>query len=107
MTWQSTHNRAKSQKQEKMTAQRFGGRVQPGSGSRAHSKGDVKTSKLLIECKTTEKDAFRLTEGLLAKIEREAIMEGKTGVMCITLGSGRTVYVVPPHVIDVFNEEAK
>ena len=39
-----------SDKQEKRVARRTGGRRQPGSGSQEHSKGDVKTDPILIEC---------------------------------------------------------
>ena len=69
-----------------MTAKETKGRATPASGSRWHSKGDVRTEKFLIECKTTEKDCYRLSAKTWEKIANEALRDGmKEPVMRIDL----------------------
>jgi len=76
----------KSQKQERKTAKEIGGRTTPASGAKWHSKGDVKNSNFLIECKTTDKTYYSLTIPIWEKICREARRDGmKTPVMRIDL----------------------
>lgn len=70
-----------SRRQERETASDTGGRVQPGSGSRWHSKGDVRDQEALIECKQTGKDSFILKITTLHKIVIEAYKEGKRPVL--------------------------
>ena len=67
----------------------------PGSGSGIR-KGDVRTGDLLIEQKTTDSASFSITETLLEKIDIEGYQSGsRRGIMRVTLGSDRSVYVVP------------
>lgn len=76
MTFGSTvtdYKRRQFQLQERRAAKDVGGRVQPGSGSTAFAKGDVRTvGKLRLECKTTSGSSFILKLKELLKIEREA-----------------------------------
>lgn len=65
----------RSQKQEKSVAQKFGGKVTAASGALWGMKGDVRTDKFLIECKTTEKDYYTLTAKVWEKIQEEAIKD--------------------------------
>ena len=66
----------RSRKQEQKTAKEINGRATPASGSRWHSKGDIRSDKFLIECKTTTKDSYRLTAKTWEKIAKEALRDG-------------------------------
>ena len=66
----------KSNKQEKDVAKILGGKTVMASGSLWQAKGDVRTSKYLVECKTTDKDFYKLEQKILAKIAKEAIKDG-------------------------------
>lgn len=68
--------KSSAQKQERRTAKELDGRATPASGARWHSKGDVRAGRFLIECKTTEKDFYRLTAKTWDKICREALRDG-------------------------------
>lgn len=70
------NDRKRSQRQEKSVAKKFKGSLTVGSGSKWFSKGDVRTDKFLIECKTTFKDYYTLTSKVWEKIEREADLDG-------------------------------
>lgn len=61
------------QRAEKRTAQRLGGRMQPGSGSQQHSKGDIKLPDFLIENKSTIHASMGLQHAWFRKIAAEAI----------------------------------
>jgi len=75
------NNKRASKLQEKKTANDFGGLTTPGSGNQWHSKGDVKTTEYLIECKTTTKDSYSLTSKVWSKIYTEALLESKEPLM--------------------------
>lgn len=62
----------RSQKQEKSVASDFNAKVTVASGAKWGMKGDVRSEKYLIECKTTEKDFYSLTAKVWEKIELEA-----------------------------------
>lgn len=53
-------NLRRSQRQEKTTARKFGGSVNPGSGNQWMRKNDVRTATESIECKVTEKASYSL-----------------------------------------------
>lgn len=78
----------KSKKQEKRIAREVGGKQTPGSGSRWNAKGDVKTSSLLIEAKTTTHRSFSVTSTILDKISEEAVLCGRTPVLSVEITSG-------------------
>lgn len=66
----------RSQKQEKSVAKDFDAKVVVASGALWGSKGDVRSDKCLIECKTTEKPYYSVTAKVWEKIEREALKDG-------------------------------
>lgn len=66
----------KSQKQEKNLAKLMKGRVTPASGAMWGAKGDVRSEKYLIECKTTAKASFAITQKHWEKIQNEALHDG-------------------------------
>lgn len=76
----------RSQKQEKSVAKSFNARVTAASGALWGMKGDVRSDKFLIECKTTEKDYYTLTAKVWEKIQEEAIQDHmRTPLMLIDL----------------------
>lgn len=80
----------KSDKQERLLAQRVGGKTQAGSGNQWHSKGDVEDKEFLIECKYTKHKSFRVSVELWEEISEKAFtMGGKTPAMEILLGEGQ------------------
>lgn len=67
-----TDSQKRSQRQEKRSAKRIGGDVQPASGA-GSSKGDVrKAFDTRMECKLTRARSFSLKLSELEKIEQEA-----------------------------------
>ena len=76
----------RSQKQEKSVAKKFNARLTAASGALWGMKGDVRSDKFLIECKTTEKDYYTLTAKVWEKIQEEAIQDHmRTPLMVIDL----------------------
>lgn len=76
----------RSQKQEKGVAKKFNARLTAASGALWGMKGDVRSDKYLIECKTTEKDYYTLTAKVWEKIQEEAIQDHmRTPLMVIDL----------------------
>lgn len=76
----------RSQKQEKNVAKKFNARLTAASGALWGMKGDVRSDKYLIECKTTEKDYYTLTAKVWEKIQEEAIQDHmRTPLMVIDL----------------------
>lgn len=82
-----------SVRQEKKIAKDIGGRRVAGSGSLPGMKGDVTSSRWLVEAKQTVTQRFSLTLRLWRKIEGEAVSKGKLPVMLIEM-SGRTLAVI-------------
>lgn len=67
----------KPKRHERATAKALGGRTQPGSGSKAGFKGDVRDvatplNEFLVECKRTEDQSLRVQARWLNKITTEA-----------------------------------
>lgn len=76
----------RSQKQEKSVAKKFNARLTAASGALWGQKGDVRSDRFLIECKTTEKDYYTLTAKVWEKIQEEAIQDHmRTPLMVIDL----------------------
>lgn len=71
------------QRVEQREADLRGGRVQPGSGSQWHSKGDVKTATHLVQVKSTEKKQYVLKLSDLEQIEREALNNNRDPEMVV------------------------
>lgn len=77
----------KSKLQENRTAKEFNGRTTVASGAMYHSKGDVKTSTLLIENKYTDAPFYMLKLSVWRKIMQEATKEAlRVPVMQLDLG---------------------
>lgn len=64
-----------SKAQEEKVAKEIGGKVVANSGAGKWRKGDVHTSKFLIECKTVmkEKESFSIKKDWIKKNRQEAI----------------------------------
>lgn len=91
----------RSQKQEKSVAKEFNAKVTVASGALWGSKGDVRNSRYLIECKTTEKDYYSLTAKVWEKIEQEAIRDHmRIPLMVIDLEDRDRVIVFRPQDFD-------
>lgn len=65
----------KSQLQEKRIAKQFKGKTVVASGSIWSNKGDVRSDKFLIECKTTDTKHYSLSAKTWEKIEQEAVRD--------------------------------
>ena len=104
-------NKFNSDKQEAATAERLGGTVQRASGATANHKGDVKTDDFLIENKTTMHASMSVTGKWLAKINREARMEGRSPALEIEIRGiddptcEKTWIMVPTSVFAAMREE--
>ena len=91
----------RSQKQEKSVAKDFNAKVTVASGALWGQKGDVRNSKILVECKTTEKDYYSLTATVWEKIEQEAIRDHlRIPLMVIDLEDKDRVVVFRPKDFD-------
>ena len=68
-----------SKKQENTVAKAVGGKTVSNSGATAFEKGDVKTDKILIECKTCTKDqiSFSIKKTWIEKNIQEMVFMGK------------------------------
>lgn len=84
----------RSQKQEKSVAKTFNARVTAASGALWGMKGDVRNDKFLIECKTTEKQFYSVTNKVWEKIREEAIQDHmRTPILVVDL-LDRNRYVI-------------
>lgn len=84
-----------SNKQEKRVAKDLEAKVTVASGALSFQKADVRHDQWLIECKTTSKPYYSLTERTWDKIESQAIKDGiRMPLMCIDLEDGKTKVVV-------------
>lgn len=87
----------RSQKQEKSVAKKFRAKLTPASGALWAAKGDVRTDKFLIECKTTEKRYYVLTAKVWEKIAEEALKDHmRTPLMVIDLEDSERYVVFSP-----------
>lgn len=70
--------------QEKEVAKEIGGKQVIASGAIWSMKADVRNDRLLVECKITEKEFYRLTLETWAKIKEQAIKDSlRYPLMCI------------------------
>ncbi len=74
-----------SLKHEKRLAKVIGGQRSAASGAFWFRKGDVRSKDLLIEHKWTGKKSFTLKSDVLEKITTEAILDGRTPVLGVSL----------------------
>ena len=85
----------KSNIQEKKVAKDLQAKVTGASGALSFQKADVRNDVFLVECKTTTKDFYSLTESTWKKIEKQAIMDGiRTPLMCISVNDGVDTFAV-------------
>ena len=68
-----------STNQEKQVEKELGGKRTPNSGATAWEKGDVKTDKFLVECKTktTPSQSISIKKEWIEKNKKEAVFMGK------------------------------
>jgi len=78
--------RRKVKRQERQTAEDFGGRVTPASGALWGAKGDVATSMEMVENKRTDGTQITLKRDWLDKIFSEAVAAGKVPYLEIEIG---------------------
>jgi hypothetical protein len=84
----------KSQKQEKTTANRYGGSVNAGSGNGWVRKSDVRTADVLFEMKYTDAKSYSLKAADLKKAEDYALVDGREMAFGISF-SGVEYMVLP------------
>ncbi len=83
----------RSRAQEKRVAKRLGGTVNSGSGNGPWRKGDVRSDDYLVEAKRTDKASWSFKLSEWETIRRSALMEGRTPMICLELGSRRFLIV--------------
>lgn len=75
-----------SDKQERDSAEAYGGKVQPGSGSGWKHRQDVKSDLFLIEAKRTGKLSISISKKDWEQLRKEAILLDRVPIMDIELG---------------------
>lgn len=105
---QHKHSLRRSRKQEASVAQELSGaRVMPGSGNTWHSKGDVKSPRYLVECKTTENKSYSLKVEELSKLVLQATLARRLPVMQVELGNGSKWAVIEWDLfLEAFGDES-
>ena len=78
---------ASSRKQERETAASISGKTTPGSGSTWHSKADVVSPSLMVECKETQNDSISLKAKDFKKVKLEALLANKQAVMQLKMNN--------------------
>lgn len=89
--------RAFSKKQENKVAKIVKGKVVANSGATAFNKGDVRTDRILIECKTCtkEKESFSIKKDWLIKNKDEAFaMRKDYSVLAFDFGDGKNYFII-------------
>ena len=74
----------RSTKQERRVAKELGGRIVIASGA-LDDKGDVRSDKFLVECKTTSKDFYTFSVDTWNKLNDEAVKLGLIPLLQIDL----------------------
>lgn len=95
------------QKKETKDSVSFGGKRTPRSGGLWFKPGDVTTEEFLIDCKSTEKKSFSITEQIWDKINTEALKCRKLPCLSIQLGNGVEVVVLDKNDFQSFFQEKK
>lgn len=85
----------------------FHGKRRPRSGGLWFAPGDVSTEEFLIDCKSTEKKSFSVTEEIWDKIHTEALKCRKLPCLSIQLGNGVEVVVLDKNDFLAFFKEKK
>ena len=90
-----------SLKHEKRLEKALGGQRSAGSGAFWSRKGDVRTNDFLIEHKWTGKKSFTLKSDVLEKIVMEAIVDGRTPVLGVSLNGKNYVLLTEDDFIEL------
>lgn len=91
----------RSQKQEKAVAKALEAKVVVASGAIWSAKGDCRSEKCLIECKTTKKDFYSVTSKVWEKIEEEAIRDNdRIPLLVVDLQDKERFVVFKPSYFD-------
>lgn len=90
-----------SRRHEERLAKATGGKRVPASGAFWSQKGDVRSTDLLIEHKWTGKLSFTLKAQVLEKIMTEAVLEGRTPVLGISLNGKNYVVLDEEDFLDL------
>ena len=77
--------RIKIKAQELRAAQSISGKTQPCSGALFFAKGDALGDNYLAECKRTDKKSISVKASVLAKITKEASMQGRLPLLFLEL----------------------
>lgn len=85
------HQRRSRQQETRVASAVAGGRRVVASGSLPSMKGDVRSTRWLVECKTTLAASYGLSLKVLLKIEREAIIASKVPVLQVDIKGRRYV----------------
>jgi len=85
---------------EHRLARKIGGKRTPGSGN-GNQKGDIKSSKLLIEAKETSKDYLVIDTAWFINLSKEAEKRKVAPILAIEFGSGTTRYLIPDADVDI------
>lgn len=96
-----TEGQKQSQKHEKRLAKLVGGQRNAGSGAFWSRKGDVRAKDLLIEHKWTGKKSYSLSSATLEKITTEAILDGRTPVLGISLNNENYVLMLEDDFLEL------
>lgn len=92
-----------SNKQEKKIAKVVGGKQVSNSGATAFDKGDVLTTRFLIEAKTVTKPqkTFTVKKEWIKKNQEEAFAMGKIySAVAIDFGDGEQHYIISQKLFD-------
>ena len=91
------NTRKYAKRQEQTLAQMLNAKRQANSGATPFHKGDIKSKRFLIECKTCidPKKSFAIKKEWLNKIKEEAFAMGREyGVLAFNFGPGEKNYFV-------------
>ena len=104
---QSTRFRSKAS--EKKAARVFGGRLQPNSGALkpVGLKGDVKSSRFLVDDKCTDKESFTLKRELWQKLSNQAWSNHLRPALRIDFAKGSPLYVLDEMTFKEMLEKTK
>lgn len=86
-----------SKKQEKSVAKTIGGKTTANSGATPYSKGDVRSEKFLIECKTKTSDSQSISvkKEWIEKNKQEMVFMGKDySAIAFNFGPGQENYYI-------------
>lgn len=89
--------------EEKVAIHLKGGKRVKGSGA-GNVKGDIRSDKFIVECKSTKFKSFSITERLLEKLEEDSFGADKIPILSIELENGkRKFYVITEDAFEELN----